>query len=87
MNKNDYNTIDKQNQQIKNRLIAEGIRQVRKVHGYSLDEIAKYLEISVTDLLLFETGEKEIDCSLLVHLSRFYNVSVDEFFVCLKSSV
>ena len=84
---NKYNIIDAQNQHIKNMLIARGIYQIRKEHGLSLEAAAQYLEISVSDLLLFESGEKEIDCSLLVNLSRLYNVSVDDFFVCLRSFV
>ena len=82
---NDDNIIDKENQRIKNHLIANGLQQVRKAKGYSLEETAQYLRISITDLLLYEAGEKEIDCSLLSALSKHYNVGINEFFVCLQN--
>lgn len=72
------------NQLIKNYIIAKTISKVRKEHGYSITDTAKHLDISDNELLLIESGEIEIDCTVLVRLSHFFNVRVDDFFTELK---
>ena len=76
---------DKINQNIKNYFIGKSISQIRKSCGFSVQQTAHCLQISEKDLLLYECGEKEIDCSLLVNLSYLFNVSVDDFFLNLKA--
>lgn len=72
-------------QNMKNYFIGKNIADKRNERGISVETAAKYLGISIQDLLLYETGEKEIDYAVLVNLSEFFNVSIDSFFSYIKN--
>lgn len=55
----------------------ERIRDLREDHDLTQTQIAKILGMSQTGYSKYETGENDIPTSILIKLSRYYNVSID----------
>ena len=53
------------------------IRNLREDRDLNQTEVAKILGMSQTGYSKYETGENDIPTAVLIHLSRFYNVSID----------
>lgn len=53
------------------------IRDLREDKDLTQAKLAKMLGMSQTGYSKYETGENDIPTSILIKLSRFYNVSID----------
>lgn len=53
------------------------IRDLREDRDLNQTKVAKMLGMSQTGYSKYETGENDIPTSILIKLSRFYNVSID----------
>lgn len=53
------------------------IKQLRKNNNLTQKEISKYLEISLSQYSLYESGKRSIPICLLIKLAEFYNTSID----------
>ncbi|MDD6094798.1 MAG: helix-turn-helix transcriptional regulator [Clostridia bacterium] len=53
------------------------IRDLREDRDLTQTQLAKILGMSQTGYSKYETGENDIPTSILIKLSRFYNVSID----------
>ena len=59
-------------------LTNERLVYLRKSHGLMQNDVANYLNLSRVAYCHYETGRRRPPSDVLVRLSRFYNVSVDE---------
>lgn len=59
------------------RQIAERLRGLREVLELSSQELADASDISVEEYRLAESGETDISVSMLQHIARKYNISLD----------
>ncbi|MBE6450512.1 MAG: helix-turn-helix transcriptional regulator [Alphaproteobacteria bacterium] len=75
------------NHKMKNYFIGKNIADKRRERNLRADEVAKFLSISTQDLLLYESGEKEVDYMVLINLSKFFDVSIDSFFSYIENFV
>ncbi len=57
--------------------VADNIKYLRHVFGYTQDDIAKVVHLSRSTYAQFELGRKIPTADTLLALSDFYNVSVD----------
>lgn len=57
--------------------VADNIKYLRHVFGYTQDDIAKIVHLSRSTYAQFELGRKIPTADTLLALSDFYNVSVD----------
>ncbi len=55
----------------------ERIKNLREDHDYTQEYVAKYLKINRVVYNRYENGIREIPVSLLIKLSKLYNVSTD----------
>ena len=53
------------------------IKKLRKKHKLSEEDLAKYLNISVSLYIAYESGKKKIPIQILSALSVKYNTSID----------
>lgn len=53
------------------------IRDLREDRDLTQTQLAKILGMSQTGYSKYETGENDIPTSILIKLSRYYNVSID----------
>ncbi len=53
------------------------IRDLRKDHDLTQDELARLLGMSQTGYSKYETGENDIPTNILIALARYYNTSTD----------
>ena len=53
------------------------LKDLREDNDYTQDFVAKYLKINRVVYNRYENGIREIPISLLIQLSRLYNVSID----------
>ena len=60
-----------------NELIAERIREYRKLRKYSLKKVAEYLGVQYQQIQKYERGETRVPAWVLVKLAELFNVSVD----------
>lgn len=58
--------------------IGQRIRKFRKARGFSQEELAEKVEISVTHMSHIETGNTKLSLSVFVALSRALEVRADE---------
>jgi len=58
--------------------IAQRIKGLRLIEGVSEQEVAKFLNLSVTDYLKYENGEDDIPISILYEIADFYQVDLTE---------
>ena len=55
----------------------KGLKQIRKKRKYSQQKVAMDLNISRESLSHYENGKREPSLTLLVEMSRYFNVSID----------
>jgi len=58
-------------------LLGERLRQIRKKHGYTQQNVADVIGVDRTTYTVYEIGPSTPSVSTLYKLSRLYNVSVD----------
>jgi len=55
----------------------KGLREIRKLKKLSQLKVAMDLNISREALSYYETGKRNPDISMLLSMSRYFNVSID----------
>jgi transcriptional regulator with XRE-family HTH domain len=58
--------------------LAQRIRAFRKLKGYTQDELAKQLGVSIAVLGAIERGTRKADSKMLTRISETLGVSVEE---------
>lgn len=53
------------------------LRDLREDHDLSQRKLAQMIDMSQTGYSKYETGENDIPTSILIKLSRLYDVSID----------
>ena len=53
------------------------IKNLREDYDYTQDYVAKYLNVNRVVYNRYENGIREIPISILIKLSKLYNVSID----------
>ena len=53
------------------------LRDMREDHDWTQTALAKMLGMSQTGYSKYETGENDVPTSILIKLSRLYDVSID----------
>lgn len=61
-------------------IIGGQLRRLRKIRGYTQDDVASALNISYQQLHKYETGANSIAASRLYELAMFLSVKPDDFF-------
>lgn len=56
--------------------IAERMRAIRDISGYTYEEAAKLLELPPEEYLLYESGEIDIPISILIKMSAEFNIEL-----------
>ena len=54
-----------------------GLREIRKKKGLSQQKVAMDLNISGEALSYYENGKRNPDVSMLIAMSKYFNVSID----------
>ena len=54
-----------------------GLREIRKKKGLSQQKVAMDLNISRESLSYYENGKRNPDVSMLIAMSKYFNVSID----------
>ncbi|MBQ4052070.1 MAG: helix-turn-helix transcriptional regulator [Clostridia bacterium] len=54
-----------------------GLREIRKLKGYSQLKVAMDLSISREALSYYERGKRSPDINMLIQLSEYFDVSID----------
>jgi len=57
--------------------LPERLRQLRKLHDRSQEDLAEYLGISKSGYGYYEQGRNEPSLATIKKLARYYNVSID----------
>lgn len=55
----------------------KGLRQIRKLRNLNQQKVAIDLHISRESLSYYENGKREPSLSLLVEMSKYFNVSIN----------
>ena len=58
-------------------LINNRIQEIRELSGLTLDEFAESIQIGRTTLYNYESGKNPIPSTVLIKISKTYNVSAD----------
>lgn len=61
-----------------NSKIALKLKSLREENGYSVEELAKKIDVSVDDILEWESGEENPEIENVISLANLYGVSTDE---------
>lgn len=54
----------------------EGLKKIRKIRKYSQQKVAMDLNISRESISYYENGKREPSISLLIEMSKYFNVSI-----------
>ena len=55
-------------------IVGERLKKVRQDAGWTIEEVATYLEITPQQLTMIEHGEKKLKLTLLLKLCTLYNI-------------
>ena len=58
--------------------IGQQIRKLRKAHGFSQEELAERVDISVTHMSHIETGNTKLSLPVFLDIAQVLEVSTDE---------
>ena len=58
--------------------IGQQIRKLRKAHGFSQEELAEKVDISVTHMSHIETGNTKLSLPVFLDIAQVLEVSTDE---------
>ncbi len=61
-----------------NKRLARFLKQIRKDKGYTVPEVAKGIGRSADSIYCYEEGTRTLPFELIVQLSEFYEVSIDD---------
>lgn len=61
-----------------NKRLARFLKQIRKDKGYTVPEVAKSIGRSADSIYCYEEGTRTLPFELIVQLSEFYEVSIDD---------
>ena len=61
-----------------NKRLARFLKETRKSLGYTAPEVAKAINRSVDSIYSYEEGNRTLPFELIVQLSSFYGVSIDD---------
>lgn len=53
------------------------LRQLRKLHGLTMKDVARIINVSESAISQYETGKREPDFSTLIILSEYFHVTTD----------
>jgi transcriptional regulator with XRE-family HTH domain len=56
----------------------EKLRILRKIHGFTLRQLGKMLEVSNTFILSIEQGKKTPNAEMILKISRLFDVCIDK---------
>ena len=54
-----------------------GLKEIRKIKGYSQVKVSMDLNISREAISNYETGKRNPDIEMLIKFSEYFNVSID----------
>ena len=63
---------------MKNQLLPLKLKELRKAHGYTQDDVASLLGVVRQTYSHYETGKRTPSSESLFKLAGFYNISVDD---------
>ena len=63
---------------LKNTLLSEKLKSLRKVYGYTQDYVSSVLNIARQTYSHYETGKRTPSSEILFKLAGLYNISVDD---------
>lgn len=63
---------------VKNTIIPEKLKELRKANGYTQDYVASFLGIVRQTYSHYETGKRTPAYDILYKLARLYNISIDD---------
>ncbi|MBC8061842.1 MAG: helix-turn-helix domain-containing protein [Clostridiaceae bacterium] len=66
--------------------IGERIKELRKQHGLSQEEVSRYLEIQRSTISLYESGDATPPTMTIIKLARLFNVTTD-YILCYELNV
>ena len=66
--------------------IGERIKKLRKQHGLSQEEVAKYLEVQRSTISLYESGDATPQVMTIIKLARLFNVTTD-YILCYELDI
>ena len=66
--------------------IGKRIKELRKQHGLSQEEVAKYLEVQRTTISLYESGDATPQVMTIIKLARLFNVTTD-YILCYELNI
>lgn len=55
-------------------LIGKNLKEVRLQRGYTVQQVADYMNMAKSTISLYENGKRQIASSILFRLLDFYNV-------------
>ena len=61
------------------RKLAKRIKELRKLHGYTQDDLAAYSNIARSTLGNIETASNDVTLSKLSRIAKSFNLSLSEF--------
>lgn len=59
-------------------MICENLAALRKMHGFSQEQVAEYIGVSRQALAKYENGDTVPDIEKCIQLAELYNVSLDD---------
>lgn len=59
-------------------IFSKNLKSLRATKGVSQQKVAEYLSITKQGYSLYETGNREPDYEVLLKLSKYFDVTVDE---------
>ena len=68
-------------------IICQKIKQLRKKHGYSQEDVAILLNMEQNTYSRLERGETKIDIERLLQIAQLYKISIHDLLEVLPSAV
>lgn len=65
---------------MKNELLSKKLKELRKAHSYTQDDVAAVLGVVRQTYSHYETGSRTPNPEILYKLANLYNISVDDLF-------
>ena len=66
------------NRKMCNKMIADNIKRIRLSKKLTQREVALAINVSTRCYCYYETAQREIPISILINLSNFYRMKIDE---------
>ena len=59
-------------------MLNENLKKLRLENGYTMEDIAKELNLSIAAISLYEKGKREPNQETLIKIADFYGITVDD---------